>query len=316
MRRPTVFVLCCLLAGCAADTAPPSDPPPGASDPTSIDAPTETEVPGQAPSSSEVEERLARAVLATTAAGTARTTFSATLAGLPGHAEPVTLTGTGEADFATGRLRSLIDLSAALERRSPEVDPSWETISVDEVVYLRAPMLTELFEIATPWVRVDPSSELLGAAGGLQGLAGSDNGAPLAMLAGVEPGSARDLGPAEVAGTAGRHLQASVDLVAAVEAVAADQPEPQRRALERFVEKLGARRLSVDAFLDGDDRIRGLVYEHALPAAAGGGSQRVELGYADFGARVSIDPPPSSLVTDLAGALGPGTGLGTGSPSG
>lgn len=306
MRRFALFALLFTLSACAGERVPSRpDPASGASGPAPPATPADPDTFPGPQSTSDAQTRLGRAEPATTAAGSARTTFLATLTDLPGRPGPVSLTGTGEADFATGRMRSIIDLSGAFERpTSVGVDPSWETVSADGLVYLRAPILAELFEIETPWVRIDASSELLDATG-LQGLAGSDSGAPLALLAGVDEGSVLDLGPSEIEGTPTSHLRATVDLVAAVDALRVDGPDEAHAALERFVESLGARQLTLDAFLDGDDRVRRLVYEHQLPPDAGGGSQRVELEYLDFGIPIDVAPPPPHLVSELSDALGP-----------
>lgn len=305
MRPALLLALLVLLPACGSDpsAAPPPSLPPS---PTTAGVDTDPQPPTVA------EERLRRAAVATAGAGTARTTFIATLTGIPGRPAPVSLNGSGAVDFTTGRMRSNIDLSGALElamverTRAERPDPSWETISADGVVYLRAPMLSDLLGIETPWMRIDPSSEILQAAEGfapLSQLAGSDSGAPLTLLAGLEPGSVRDLGSKDVQATATTHLRANVDLLAAADP-GGDLSDPETQALQRFVDGLGAQRLTVDAFLDGDDRVRRLVYEHGLGPDAGGGTQRVELEYGDFGAPVDIVVPPEDQVSELDQVFG------------
>lgn len=312
MRRRLLLALLCLTPACAADqTASPGPTTiPDQNDIRSV--PTEPGDPLD-----RGAERLRAAAEATTAAGTARTTYVATLTSIPGRSEPISLTGSGAVDFASGRMQSTLDLSDALTAPAsggaaeggPE--PSWETISADGLVYLRAPMLLDLLGVETPWVRVDPSSELLAAAGGfapLGRLAGNDSGAALALLAGLEEGSVTDLGSEDVAGTATTHFRGTVDLLATVDSVGGPPPDAEgadaeRQALERFVDGLGARQLAVDAFLDGDDRVRRLVYEHELAPEAGGGTQRVELEYTALGEAVTITVPPVDQVTDLEQAF-------------
>ncbi len=308
MPRRLLPALLVLLAACGSDPAIPPPLPPTPNPPT---AEADLNAGGPSRTSTVAEERLRAAPAATTSAGTALTTFVATLTGVPGRPEPVSLHGSGAVDFTTGRSRSNIDLSGALkvplaERPAPQAGPpdmSWETISADGAVYLRAPMLVDLLGIETPWVRIDPSSDLLEAADGfapLSQLAGSDSGAPLALLAGLEPESVTDLGAEDVQGTATSHLRATVDLLAAAGAVpGGDLSDAQRQALERFADGLGARQLTVDVFLDRAGRVRRLVYEHALAPEAGGGSQRVELGYGDFGVPVDITVPPEDQVSEL-----------------
>lgn len=313
MRRTLLLALLVLLPACGGDrAADPLIPAASEASPDPADAHGAGAGAGAAAgagASTAVEERLLAAARATTDAGSARTTLVATLTDLPGRPGPVTLTGSGTADFAGGRMHSNIDLSEAFDpppTKQPgrELPSSWETISADGVVYLRAAMLSDLLGIETPWLRIDPSSERL--ADGLSPLgrvAASDGGAPLALLAGLDRGSATDLGTEDVRGTATTHLRATVDLLAAVHA-GDDPSEAEARTLERFVDGLGARALTVDAFLDGDDRVHRLVYSHDLAPETGGGSQRVELEYTDFGTPVDITVPASDQVSDLVEIFG------------
>ncbi len=316
MRRRLLLAVLLLLPACAADQ--PGDPPgPATGNGSNAErgvAPAGAGAGADQRSAATGEERLRAASGATTSAGTARTSFVATLTGMPGRPVPVSLTGSGAVDFATGRMSSNVDLSDAFELPMAErptsrrLEPSWETISADGVVYLRAPVLSDLMGIETPWVRIDPSSELLSAADGfapLARLAGNDSGAPLALLRGLQEGSVLDLGAEDVQGISTTHLRATVDLVAAVDANASPS-DTEDRSLERFLAGLGARESTVDAFVDGDGRVRRIVYEHDLAPEAGGGTQRVELEYSDFGTPVVIEVPPEDQVSDLEQVFGGG----------
>lgn len=297
MSRRVLLALCLVLPACGPDQA---GPPPANDVRPSAPAPASRFPAVNAPRVTDAEERLRAATAATVAAGTARTSYLATLSDLPGRRGPVSLKGSGAVDFVAARMRTRLDLSQALEDPgSPDVDPSWETVAVDGVVYLRSPMLSDLFGAETPWLMIDPASGILDAAGGvspLAQLAGAEGGGPLALLAGLVEGSVVDLGTGEVDGTTTTHLQAQIDVVAAVDH-AGGANESDSPGLARFVDGLGARRLGVDAFLDNQGRVRRLVYEHQLPAEGGGGSQRVELGYSDFGQPVTIPVPPPEEVS-------------------
>lgn len=251
--------------------------------------------------------RLARAPAATVAAGTARTTIIATVGGLPGRPEPFTIRGEGVTDFATGMSRSILDLSDALGTVQTSTT-ELETISSDGVVYVRAPMLVSFSGASHPWVRIDPMATAEHGAGTtlglgpLTGIAGSDVGAPIALLDGVDVSSVREV-PHPDRPTDQPHgdttmLRAMVDLSAAVSAGATPR---DLAVLETFLDRLGARRLEVEVELDETNRLRRLVYEHAVPTPAGTTTQRFEVRYEDFGAIVDIELPLEAEVRDLLG---------------
>ncbi len=164
--------------------------------------------------------------------------------------------------------------------------------------YVRSPLLASLVGIATPWMRIDPAalpSAGPGAALGQLGqLPAGESTAPLALLAGVEESSVQPLGEGQVGGETTAHIAATVELRAAVEGVGALIDTGQ---FEEFAARLGATVVDVEAHLDGHGRLRRLSYEHPVP---GGGAQRLELEYSDFGSPVEIALPPDDQVTDLA----------------
>ena len=254
--------------------------------------------------------RLARAPAATVAAGTARTTIIATVGGLPGRPEPLALRGEGVIDFAAGTSRSILDLSDVLGTVRTSTT-ELETISYDGVIYVRAPMLTSFSGSSQPWVRIDPMATAQPGAGAgdtlglapLTGLAGSDVGAPIALLNGVDGSSVREVPhpdqPTDQPRGGTTTFRATVDLSAAVSAGATPR---DLAALEGFLDRLGARRLEVEVELDETNRLRRLVYEHAVPTPAGTTTQRFEVRYGDFGTTVDIELPLEAEVRDLGGS--------------
>ena len=244
--------------------------------------------------------RLARAPAATAAAGTAHTTIIATVGGLPGRSEPVTLRGEGTIDFVAGMSRSILELSGALGT-APTSTTELETISSGGLIYVRAPMLASFSGASEPWVRIDPMASAhhgagAGALAPLTGLAGSDVGAPLALLHGVDGSSVRELRQADQPEGDTTTLLATVD----VSAAASTGATPHDLAtLQRFLDRLGARRLEVEVELDDADRLRRLVYEHAVPTPAGPAPQHFEIRYENFGAAVDIERPLDTEVRDL-----------------
>ncbi len=255
------------------------------------------DLPAAAGGASNPAARLASARGATIAAGTARAAITATvaLAGLPA----TSVTGKGVIDFGARRGASTIDLSPILPGPSSH-PPTLDTIVDGGVVYVRSPLLDLLGPLETPWVRIDGADGPPAGGAGRRELAmvpGSDPLAPLTFLTAVEAASVEDLGSEEVGGVTTTHLRASVDLREAAAAAGVE-------AVGRSLAALGAGRLTVDAHLDHDDRLRRLVYDHPLPPGWGDGSQRIELEYFDFGGRIDVDLPSEGEVSDLSAVLG------------
>jgi hypothetical protein len=304
MRRAVLLVpvlSCLLLAACTGGG--------GSSDvlPTRTDSGAGAASP---PTGGEAgpAARLARATAATAAAGTARTAIVATVAGLPGRREPFTLRGEGAIDFAAGRSRSILRVDSEGRAGSEPGHTEFETVAADGLVYVRAPALTSLAGASEPWVLLDPTAGADGSGAGsaapafgpLTGLTGSDLGAPIALLAGVDPSSVRATGAEGEGQEATTVLRATVDPVAA-------SPEgttpDERVALESFLQGLGASELEVEVELDGQDRLRRLVYEHDITTPSGPVHQRFDVSYFDFGAAAEVTIPPEDQVRGLANGL-------------
>ncbi|MBW3580920.1 MAG: hypothetical protein KY431_07775, partial [Actinobacteria bacterium] len=205
----------------------------------------------------------------------------------------------GTVDFGTGRGVSTIHLSPLVPGGSSAM-PTLDTIFDGDVVYIRSPLL-DLLGIETPWLRIDrtslPRAGVGTGLGDLSALPDTDQLAPLGFLAGVEAASVEVQGSEEIDGVATTHLRASVDLRSAATAAGAGD-------LGRSLTELDAGNLTVDAYLDHDDRLRRLVYDHPLPPALGGGWQRFEVEYFAFGTPVDIDLPVLGEVTDLGAVVG------------
>jgi hypothetical protein len=280
-----------LLAGCSSDQPPSS----------TGDAEDREETTTTGSATAGAEERLAAAPAATVAAGTARTTFTATLIDVGGAGSgTVSFGGDGEIDFEGQRASSRSDLTEVLRTGGMEgVDGEMESVIDGSISYLRSPFFTTMVGAPTPWIRIDPAA--LESVTGmdmtqLSGLTSNDPNAQLAFLAGVVEGSVQEVGASDVRGTPTTRFRATVDLRKAAEDAGAVTDPAQ---FEQFVTTLGGSELTVEVDLDDDDRVRLLSYEHQLPAESGGGRQQIALEYFDFGTDVDISIPPDDQVTDL-----------------
>jgi hypothetical protein len=92
------------------------------------------------------------------------------------------------------------------------------------------------------------------------------------------------------------HYKANVDRERAV----ARSSGSTRRSLKRVIQTSGARKIPIDVWVDDKGFIRRVQY--AQPSGAGR-VVRVTMNLHDFGAPVSIKPPPADSVVDLQKAL-------------
>ena len=285
MRRVTLLVPAVLALAVACSPDGRSSPGPQPASPADA-----------RPSPTDAAARLMAAPGATVAAGTAATHLVATITGVPGRPDEIRMEGPGQVDFVGARASSILDLSELFSQPAAAADARFETVLDGGVAYVRSPLLSSLVGVDTPWLRVDPAAAPNSSLAPLTQLAGSDHTAPLALLAGVDPATVREVGPEELDGETNTHLAAVVDLRRAVEAAG---PVTDPAGFERFVATLGGDRLEVDVYLDTSGRVRLLRYAHSLGPGAGTGRQSFELRYFDFGAAVAITVPPAELVTDL-----------------
>jgi hypothetical protein len=235
---------------------------------------------------------LVRAAPARTAtASSARTSMVVT--GGPGQGS-VAVRGTGVFDFKARR--------GQLTFTIPQLGEIFAVFE-DGVVYQRFPARYAPTFGGKRWLKVD-AAKLGGAgAGGLGGttqLGGNDPSQGLGYLRGAE--TVTDLGPGSVRGEPARRYRAVIDLQKA----AAGLPAEARSRVQRLLRASGSSKLPTDVWIDGQGRVRKLVY--TLPKAAGaqggqGGSVSVE--YFGFGTPVPAPVlPPASQVLDAGALLG------------
>lgn len=283
----TAALLVVSTAGCTSEQARPEPPP----------------------SDGEVNPEtglVAGSGLATFGAGSARVAYRSSLSG--GAEAGTGLTGEGLANLAAEQGSFTLDLAGPTDDGAGVgIDASVESIYDAALVYLRSPLITSLFGVATPWLRLDPAT--LSDQGPTADLAqitnltGPNANAVLALPAGVVEGSVRSLGEQPVRGTPTTYYVATVNIEAAgAEADAVAHPQQW----ELFAAQLAVEELSVDLYLDAEGRLLRLDYEQPLPEESGGGTQMVEFELFELGADGAIAIPPPGEVTDFAEVLGGG----------
>jgi hypothetical protein len=206
------------------------------------------------------------------------------------------ITGQGSGVFNTGKNRSG-QLSMTIDAGGREFPV--ETVITGNVLYMRSPALQQVLSGSKEWIKVDLArlAQLSGSA-----LSGLLNASPtptnaLAYLAGSS--DVEELGSESVQGVKATHYKVRVDLERA-----ADRARPEvREALRRVIEVGGVKKLPVDVWVDEDGYVRRVRWaEHAARRQAA----QVTMDLHDFGAAVSIEPPPRDAVVDLS-SLGQGS---------
>jgi LppX_LprAFG lipoprotein len=203
------------------------------------------------------------------------------------------LNGNGSGVFNTGKSRSgQLSMKVNANGRQVPVD----TIITGNVFYMRSPVFAQVLSGSKQWIKLD-----------LVALA-EQRGVDLSSLLDASPTpanalaylqGARDVekvGTNTVEGVKTTHYQVTVDL----ERAAARAKGSERQALRRVISQSKLKTLPLEVWIDGKDYIRRVSYqEHAGQQQAA----HVTMELHDFGAPVSIKPPPSESVIDLQQAL-------------
>lgn len=197
-------------------------------------------------------------------------------------------------------------------------------------IYEHVPQLGSLTG-GKPWVKLDLG--MLASSAGISGLDSIFQGQSNDPAAGVQyllgaSGKVTTVGPARVRGERTTHYRAVVDMDKAADRA----PAVQRDAIRQVSDRFGIKSVPVEAWLDGDGRVRRLLHTidysrveaiPNLPSSLLPKKVDVTVELYDFGLPVSITLPPPEEVADAKqflsggqGGAGPaGSGSGTASPA-
>ena len=241
-------------------------------------------------------DAVAEAATKTRDAGSSRVELSTTF---ETDGRRLTFAGRGALDYRRDRGALFYDFSALGGGR---VEMRYD----QTVIYLRMPQLQTMLPQGKSWLRLDLEAAAKGAGlGTLDQIRGQD---PTQLLAYLESLDAKPtlVGRARVRGVPTTHYRARVSLKKAVEEGLKGLPDAKRRAAERelraTMESVGAETMPVDAWIDGDGRVRRLktTYSLRLPAAQGGATTSIAtaVDFFDFGVDVAVKAPPAAATFD------------------
>ena len=184
---------------------------------------------------------LASAAEATREAGSSQVAFTLTTE-LPAEVaqDPVTFTGEGEFDYTSRSGRVAYDFSDLLATFGQTSSEPVEMRFLDNVFYMKFPLLSAFLPGAKEWIEFDLES--LGEDAGidlsqLQQLGQSDPSQALDYLRAT--GQVEEVGTEEVDGVETTHYTGTIRLDAVAEQVPADQRDAVREAIEKLKKQSG-----------------------------------------------------------------------------
>ncbi len=248
---------------------------------------------------------LASAAEATREAGSSRVAFTLTT-DLPAEVaqDPVTFTGEGEFDYTSRSGRVAYDFSDLLATFGQTSSEPVEMRFLDNVFYMKFPLLAAFLPGAKEWIEFDLES--LGEDAGidlsqLQQLGQSDPSQALDYLRAT--GQVEEVGTEQVDGVETTHYTGTIRLDAVAEQVPADQRDAVREAIEKL-QQSGLEEIPVDVWVDGDDLVRKMSMTYTAKVPVEGetkdASSTVTMEFSDYGVEVDVQPPPADQVTSLA----------------
>jgi predicted RNA-binding protein YlxR (DUF448 family) len=245
------------------------------------------------------------AYTATTNAKTAAFRLDATIRAksTSGSSQSATITGSGQADFATKAFTVSINA------------PSGGTIKillVHGTEYLQVPAAARSqIPGRKAWVSVNlnkVSQAKLGASFSQVAAASSDNPTQvLSQLLAVSSGVSK-VGHATVAGVPTTEYRARVSLDKVAAKVQAKEGPRAAQAIRQQIKALGATTVPVQVWVDAHHLVRQIRYQTPIPAAStggptGSGTAVLTMTFTSFGTPVQLTPPPASQTTDITNQI-------------
>jgi len=220
-----------------------------------------------------------------------------------GSAENVTITGSGQADFAARAFRVSMN------------SPSGGAVTVlqaggTEYVQVPAAQRNQV-PGRKPWVSVNlnkVSQARLGASFSQLSSVSSDNPArALSELAAVS-GNVTRTGTATIGGVTTTAYRARENLRKVAARVQAKAGAKAAEAIRQEARALGTAALPVQVWVDAQHLVRQIRYQVPLPATGSGsstgkGTASVTITLSGYGATVRLSPPPASQTADITSQL-------------
>jgi hypothetical protein len=252
-------------------------------------------------SDASAQEIVTRAADATIAESTAKVALSVVITGNNLPDQKLTLDAEGVIDFAGKRTAMTMDLGDSLAGAGiAAADSTMELITEGSVIYMRSPLFSQGGAIsADKWLKLDLTelSKTEGLdLGQLQQAGNNDPRQGLAFLEGATKDGVETVGSEPIRGVETTHYRAEIDLEDAIEqSGAVTDPE----AFRKFVDALGTKTITVDTWIDDDNRVRRVSIPMPMPTSTDG-EAKMTMDYFDFGTEARITVPAPEEVVDFS----------------
>jgi hypothetical protein len=224
---------------------------------------------------------------------------------ITGAGRTLHMNGLGTVDFQGQAASMTFDVGDLLRGSGlpASAGEQWTIVTQGLVMYMHAPTLAQQLPGGKEWLKVDVQALAKSHnvdLGQFRQLTQNDPTQMLAYLRAIS-GKVDKIGTEDVRGVETTHYRAKVDLDKVAAQAPANLRKTFRASIQSLKQGLGTDTIPVDVWVDGDNLVRRLA-EH-LPVA-GGGKIDFSVDFYDFGAPVSISPPPASETLDLGQVLG------------
>jgi hypothetical protein len=222
-----------------------------------------------------------------------------------GNGQTLHMNGLGTADFSKQRASMTFDVGDLLRGSGLPASPGeqWTIVTQELTMYMHAPTLAQQLPGQKDWLKVDVEALAKSRKVDLGQFRQLTQNDPTQMLAYLRAtsGKIEKVGTETVRGVETTHYRAQVDLDKVAAQAPASLRKTYRASIQSLKQSLGSRTVPVDVWVDGDNLVRRLA-EHL--AVKGSGKVDFSVDFYDFGAPVSISPPPASDTLDLGTVLG------------
>lgn len=214
------------------------------------------------------------------------------------------MSGEGVFDYAGQAGRMTFKL---MGDEIPDAFSGYDMIFTAGVVYMKFPdEFSQYLPGLKPWIKMDldelaKQSEL--NLPGFNSFTNQDPTSALAFMRGAKNVKAE--GKESIRGEITTHYSMTIDMKQAT----AEFPEDSRAALQDLIDKTGLKEIPMDAWIDGDGRVRRMRFAMDLSKigeVAGGieagqaGVMTIGMDLFDFGTEVDVSAPPADQTSDYA----------------
>jgi hypothetical protein len=216
-------------------------------------------------------------------------------------AKEITIPGNGEFDYAAKEGRMTMDYGDVLSAAGQSGNGELQVLTRGNVYYLKWPLFSKAVGASTPWVSFDVSKLDQITGFDTSSLRQVNQGDPSQTLVYLKAaGTVEEQGTEDVDGVSTTKYHAVIDLDKVTRLAPAAQRASVRASINTMKAQFGITELPMDVWIDADGLPRKIFYEISADVQGQKIKSSMTMNLSDYGVDVSVQPPPSSQVTDLA----------------